>query len=195
MNGRARRWRSRWWTGRFSARARVLAAALLLGLTAASAAHAQTPLTEHTLRLDTAAAPPDATVEDFAWLVGHWVGEGLGGVSEEMWAPPRAGQMLGMFRLVVGEETQLFELITLLAVDARVVLRLKHFHPNLHAWEEPEEFVDFPLVRLEGRRAYFNGLTFDGTTPGELRIWLVLSQGGVRREEAFRLQRVPSGAD
>jgi hypothetical protein len=170
------------------------ALALALVLLGAARAHAQSPYTEHTLRLDSAAAPPGASVEDLAWLAGHWVGQGLGGISEEMWAPPRAGQMLGMYRLVVGEETRLFELITLLEVDDRVVLRLKHFDADLRAWEEPEEFLDFPLLRLDGRTAYFSGLTFDGTTPDRLRIWLVLTQGGVRREEAFDLRRVvPAG--
>ena len=35
----------------------------------------------------------------FAWLVGTWVGEGLGGVVEETWLPMRAGSMFHRFAL------------------------------------------------------------------------------------------------
>lgn len=171
-------------------RAADVAAFGILCSLAAVPAHAQIPQTEHTLRLDTSAAAPEASVEDFAWLAGHWVGEGLGGVSEEMWAPARGGQMLGMYRLVVDDRTRFFELITLLEVDGRVVMRLKHFHPNLHAWEEPEEYVDFPLVRVEDETVYFGGLTYELIGEDELRIWLALRQDGVLREEEFRMRRV-----
>lgn len=156
--------------------------------------HAQIPQTEHTLRLDSAASPPTATVDDFAWLAGHWIGEGLGGVSEEMWAPPRGGQMLGMYRLVVDGEPRFFELITLLEVDGRVLMRLKHFDADLRAWEEPGEWVDFPLVRLDAERIYFAGLTYERRGADEVVVWLALGQDGVVHEEEFRMRRVaPAG--
>jgi len=151
---------------------------------------AQRPLSEHTLALDRSAPPTTATVDDLAWLAGHWRGPGLGGVSEELWAPPLGGQLMGAFRLVVNDATQLFEIFTVLELEGRLVLRLKHFDANLRSWEDPDEYVDFPLVRVEGRRAYFHGLTYDATDPDVLRIWLVLSQDGVSREEAFVLGRV-----
>ena len=46
-----------------------------------------------------AEGPPKAKLGDFAWLVGYWDGEGLGGRIEDVWLPPRDGVMLGVFRL------------------------------------------------------------------------------------------------
>ena len=31
---------------------------------------------------------PRAKIEDMAWLAGRWLGDGLGGISEEIWSPP-----------------------------------------------------------------------------------------------------------
>ena len=39
------------------------------------------------------------SIDDFAWLAGHWRGEGLGGVCEEVWSQPLAGTMMGSCRL------------------------------------------------------------------------------------------------
>ena len=41
---------------------------------------------------------PQATIDDMAWLVGHWRGEGLGGIVEENWMPPLAGTMASAFK-------------------------------------------------------------------------------------------------
>ncbi len=54
--------------------------------------------------------------------------------------------------------------------------RLKHFSPMLSGWEEKEEFVDFPLVAIEDRAAYFDGLSYMLREDGELVV-------GVRIEE------------
>ena len=40
-----------------------------------------------------------------------------------------------------------------------IVYKVKHFHPNLTGWEEKEESVDFPLVKVSHNIAYFQGLT------------------------------------
>jgi hypothetical protein len=48
----------------------------------------------------------------------------------------------------------------LIAEDRRgVVYKVKHFDPDFRAWEEKDEHVKFPLVRLEKGTAYFRGLT------------------------------------
>ncbi len=50
---------------------------------------------------EAAAKPPApaARIADVAWLQGYWVGEGLGGSVEDVWLPPKAGVLLGAFRL------------------------------------------------------------------------------------------------
>jgi len=73
-----------------------------------------------------ASAGAAPSVEDFAWMVGHWRGEGFGGVCEEVWTGPLGGSMVGLFRLV--QEDQLA------------------FSEHMMLVEEPDDGVD-PLLR------------------------------------------------
>lgn len=64
----------------------VLAVALMLAIGLQEPFHAR--------RLGDKPSPP-ATLAAVGWLEGHWLGDGLGGVSEEIWSPPRGGVMMG----------------------------------------------------------------------------------------------------
>lgn len=109
---------------------------------------------------DGALSPP-ARVEDVAWLEGRWIGEGLGGCSEENMAPPVAGQMMGMFRQTKADGSLWFyEFYTIAAKGPSIAIRIKHFNPDLSGWEEKDGFVEFPLVAIEERAVYFDGLTY-----------------------------------
>lgn len=79
---------------------------------AAWAQEAEERQTANTLKAP-AGACPAATLEDFRWLVGHWTGTGLGGVSEEVWAEPAGGAMMGMYRLVTGGKVIFYEFMNL----------------------------------------------------------------------------------
>lgn len=57
-----------------------------------------------------AAATP-ATVADLGWLAGDWVSEADGRWTEESWAPPRGGVMLGHSRSGRDEVLSEFEFI------------------------------------------------------------------------------------
>jgi Domain of unknown function (DUF6265) len=144
---------------------------------------AQEKITEHTFKLPAGAKPPAATIGDMAWLAGHWTGEALGGVSEEM------------YRLVKNGKPVFYELLTIVEENGSLVLRLKHFHPNLKGWEEKEKTVDFPLVALEKGAVHFEGMSFHPRDDGTLLVYLVIgSKDGSVREEAFPYKRQPSGA-
>ena len=137
----------------------TISLAMLLGLSA-TAAVAQSPLTEHTVRLDDGAGPGKAKIEDAAWLVGRWTGEGLGGVIDEHWAAPAGGAMMGMFRLVGENGPEFYELFALAEHEGGLILRLKHFHPDMRGWEERDRTVDFPLVAKSDGELRFDGLTY-----------------------------------
>ena len=47
--------------------------------------------------------PPPAAIADVEFLVGRWIGSGLGGCSEEAMAPPAGGQIMGLFRQRTGK--------------------------------------------------------------------------------------------
>jgi len=153
---------------------------------------AQEKLTEHTLQLGDGGESPSASVTDFAWLEGHWQAEALGGTVDEIWSPPSAGTMVGMFRLIQGDEAGFYEIFTLTEEGSTVLMRLKHFHPNLTGWEEKDETVDFPLVALEEGQAFFDGLTYQRRGPDEFQVYLAMHTEDGVREVVFSYKRAPS---
>ena len=110
-------------------------------------------------------APPGADVpaaraSDAAWLAGDWIGQGLGGVSEEAWLLPAAGSLAGAYRGSRGGQVTFYELMTVVEAGGSLSFRLKHFAPDLRGWESPERAVEFPLVRATRSALYFDGLTY-----------------------------------
>jgi len=146
--------------------------------------------TEHTLKLGPGEKPGAATSADMAWLAGHWTGEGLGGFVEEMWTPARNGVMLGAFRLVRDGKPAFYELMTIVEEDQSLVLRVKHFNPDMTGWEEKDETVDFPFVTRSGGMVHFAGVAFQ-PSDDTLTIFLAVEgKDGRVREESFRYRRV-----
>jgi len=134
------------------------------------------------------AASPPATIEDVAWLAGRWAGEGLGGAAEDLISPAAGGQMMGMFRhLKADGSVGFYEFYVFAEQGGSLTQRLKHFSLPLSGWEEKDEFVEFPLVKLEPGAAYFDGLTYLLGEDGALTV-------GVRVEvdqvAVFRYRKV-----
>jgi Domain of unknown function (DUF6265) len=160
----------------------VLAAVFVLGLAAQEPFHAR--------RLGGQPSPP-ATLADIAWLEGRWVGEGLGGISEEQWSPARGGVMMGMYRLLKDGKPVFYEFLMLAEENGTLAMKLKHFNPDFSGWEEKSGFVTFKLVAVEGRAVHFDGLSFFREGEDELRIFLLLrDKDGTVREELFKMRRV-----
>jgi len=155
-----------------------------------SPAEAQEKLTERTFKLGPGAKSPPATLADMNWLAGHWVGQALGGVSEEIWSPPKAGSMMGMYRLMRDGKPVFYELLTIVEENGSLVLRLKHFNADLTGWEEKNKTFDFPLVALRNGAVHFEGMSFH-PQGAALTVYLAIGQkGGGVREEAFSYARV-----
>jgi hypothetical protein len=151
---------------------------------------AQSKRSENILTLDAESARPTASIGDVAWLAGQWAGEGLGGSIEETWNPPSGGTMLGSFKLVHGDEPSIYELELLIEVEGSLQWRVKHFDSSFHAWEDKEEFVMFPLVKIEPGAAYFDGLTVRRVGDDALAIFLAMRTDDGFREEQIKLKRV-----
>lgn len=146
--------------------------------------------TEHTVRLAADEAPEAATVEVMAWLEGRWTGPGLGGRTEESWSGPEAGAMIGTFRLIREGKPVFYEFMMLTVTERGLVLRLKHFNPDLTGWEEREKFVEFRYVRTAGKLVQFEGLTFRRDEADRMTIFLALrGKDGAVREEKFEMRR------
>jgi hypothetical protein len=154
--------------------------------------YAQVKNTENTLKLAEGQVSEKATIADASWLAGSWRGTGLGGFSEETWSPPEGGIMVGTYRLVKGGKPVFYEMMWLMETEGTLILRLKHFNPDLAGWEEKDKTVDFKFVKKDGKRLYFSGLTFEQASKNELNIYLALRQrDGSLKEEAFEMKRVP----
>jgi hypothetical protein len=169
-------------------RSRIAGLALCAALVASRAA-AQEKLTERTFKLAPGAQSPTATLAEMRWLAGRWVGQALGGTSEEIWSEPEAGAMMGMYRLVRDGKPVFYELLTVVEENRSLVVRLKHFNPDLTGWEEKDKAVDFPLVAVRDGAVHFEGMSFHpkGDT---LTVYLAIGQkGGGMREEAFSYTR------
>ena len=165
------------------------ATVLTLGFLLASASVAQTKVTEHTFGLEEGAASAPATLESAAFLAGSWVGTGLGGEVEEIWTAPSAGTMVGSFKLRQNGEDSFYEFFVISEEEGSLVLRLKHFNPDLTGWEEKDDFVMFPLVKVDDNSVYFRGLTYRKVGDDRLEIYLALHSGGETNEVSFEMKR------
>src|SRR5262249_38284967 len=154
-------------------------------------ARAQEQQTANTLKFSGQTKPPKAKIADLAWLQGHWLGVGLGGTTEEFWAPPLGNSMMGMYRLVKDGKVVFSELLFILEVNDSLVLKLKHFDADFKGWEEKDVSRSFPLVKLAPNEAYFDGITIRKRDDGSLREFVAIrKKSGELKEEEFRYQPV-----
>jgi hypothetical protein len=171
----------------------------LLLLLLAAPVWAQEKNTEHTLKLAAGQASPSATINDMAWFAGRWTGDGMGGQNEETWGPPENGRMIGTFKHSQNGKPVFYEFMTFFEHEGSLVLRLKHFNPDLTGWEEKDKFVEFKFVAKKDGAMYFNGLTFmpDGPNGSKdaAKIYLALrNKDGAVNEVVFHLKRTPPHA-
>jgi hypothetical protein len=126
-----------------------------IAVLACSAFAASVPMSAADEAETTTAAP---TIEAFAFMAGHWRGEGFGGTCEEIWSQPLAGTMVGSFRLVKDGEVQFYELMVLGPDAEGWALKVKHFSKEFVGWEDKEGAVRFAYESVAGSQADFKGL-------------------------------------
>jgi hypothetical protein len=85
-----------------------------------------------------------------------------------------------------------YEILCISEDGGSLVLKLKHFNADLTGWEERDETVDFPLVKLGVDEAYFDGMTFH-RSGDELQVFVASkSEDRAASELAFRYTRQSS---
>ena len=116
------------------------------------------------------------SLEDIKWITGHWSGNAFGGEVDEIWSEAKGNAMMGMFRLVSEGTTSFYELMVIREVDNSLVLQLKHFHHNMKGWEEKDETVDFPLLKMEKNKVWFDGLTFEKISENQMIVNVIIDE-------------------
>lgn len=130
------------------------------------------------------------SIDDLNFLQGYWVGDGFGGVSEEVWMPASLGRMNGIYKHMKDDKTTFMEFMDISTVEDTIRLRLKHFNPNMTGWEEKDKYITFTLESIEESKASFRGLTYELIDPNALRVSLKLKQrDGSVNTEVFNFKR------
>ena len=168
----------------------ILVVAFIVGFNMSRGAFAQNQNSPNTLKLNDEKVRAQATIADVSWISGHWQGEGLGGVCEEIWSPPLGNNMMGMFRFVKDGKLVFYEFETIVEESNSLNLKIKHFSQDFIGWEEKGVSVNFPLISLTAKEAVFDGLRFRKIDDDSLNIFVVI-QG---KEEAFRFKRMSNKA-
>ncbi len=154
------------------------------------------PATEHTFKLAPGETAPNARLSAAAWLAGQWRGRAFGKPFEETWNPPSADSMVGMMKLFdESGVVDFYELMTLREEAGSLVLNVKHFDANLHAWETKEEMVKFRLVAVESDALHFDGVSFYRRNADHIDAFLVMDTQDGPVERLIQYSRVDPHAE
>ena len=125
-------------------------------------------------------------IENYAWIAGHWTGDGFGGTSEELWSPAQNGIMMGVYRHHDADGKLVF--YEFLTIDS-TGMKLKHFNADMTAWETKEEMVHFEMIEALPNKLVMKGLIMEKISDDEMNISLRLNQGGEIVTEVFHMKR------
>ena len=162
---------------------------VLLLASMATTACAAEPRTEHTYQLAPDEVRPTATLDDASWLVGSWTGTAFGERFEEVWNPPSAGTMVGLFKLFGDDGVAFYELLLLSVEEGTLSLKVKHFSADFSAWEEKSDFVNFQLVKKEADALHFGGLSFYKKGDDAIDGYIVMRNGETITEQHMQYER------
>lgn len=137
-------------------------------------------------------APPPATIAEAAWLIGTWSGTGINGAeAHESWLAPSDSTMVGLFVQETAAGGIMFsEHMYLMEQDGSLVVKLKHFNPDLTGWEDKDGMVTFRLIAAEPCALYFNALTYRCDGEGGMVVAVRMkSDKPTPQELVFRFRR------
>ncbi len=123
-------------------------------------------------------------------MIGSWEGEAVGGSVREIWTNPGGDAMIGIISLVKDSKPVFYEIHTFTEEENVLLLKLKHFDPNLVSREEKEKTTDFLFIMTEANRFYFSGETFEKVGPDQMHMFLALTQDDKTHEEVFKMRRL-----
>jgi hypothetical protein len=147
------------------------------------------PQTEHLYRLAEGEQPPEATLDDAQWLVGSWAGTAFGKRFEEVWNPPSAGSMVGMFKLFDDDGVAMYELMVVTVESGTLSLKIRHFNPDFTAWEDKTEDVTLRLVKKEDAALHFGIISFYRRGDDRIDAYVLFRDGDEVFEQPIAYER------
>ena len=115
-----------------------------------------------------AARAADYSLDDLAFMVGHWKGDEAIGGPEEGWLPPANSVMVGVFRWPSVQGRYVIELLTITQEEDGVIFRFKHFDPDVTPWEK-DRANTYKLTEVAGGCATFTGLDNSDRVPATMQ--------------------------
>jgi hypothetical protein len=97
---------------------------------------------------------PSPKLSDLAWLEGRWRADWGPRIAEQVWMAPKAGMMLGDFRVIENDKVLAIELFTLVEKSGGVNFYFRHFTPELVPWEKSDGTL-LKLVTADAKRFDF----------------------------------------
>lgn len=130
-----------------------------------------------------------ASIEDFAFIAGHWSVEHNGVVTEEMWTAPKAGAMFGVSRAVRGEKLVSFEFL-------RIQMRGGDLYYVAQPGGRPP--TPFKLALFDGKVATFENsendfpskIVYEKLGDDSIRASISGTQNGKDASESWEFKRV-----
>ena len=97
---------------------------------------------------------PSATVDDLAWMTGHYKGSTGAGTLEERWARPLGGSIAALVRSTDGDgATSMIELIAVEEEGGSLMLRLKQWDPGMSPRADGFEVME--LIEVGDKKVVF----------------------------------------
>jgi hypothetical protein len=125
-------------------------------------------------------ANSQVALTDFAWLDGKWQGSWGPRIAEQIWTEPRAGEVLGLFRVVENDKTLVVEMYSLLKTPEGMEFRLRHFTESLVPWEQSDAAV-LKLASFDPKAAVFENST--GGQPKRITLIRIDPENYLSRSE------------
>lgn len=95
-----------------------------------------------------------AKLADLGWLEGRWRGDWGPRIAEQVWMAPKAGLMLGVFRLIEGDKPLVIELFSMVQRPDGINFYFRHFTSELVPWEKSDATM-LNLASMDGKKIDF----------------------------------------
>jgi len=128
--------------------------------------------------------------DNIAWMTGDWIGDGFGGVSYENWSKPINDIMTGTYRHTSEGNNNFFEFIIISKnKDNKFEMKLRHFNPDMTAWEDKEGHLIWPLKSQSKNKVTFGPCTYELVAPDKMKITLIMENDGKQETEIFNFEK------